>query len=74
MTSFRLGFHHGTGRRMVQVYDNDKKLVAVIYPSDRENGILVVSQYLRDVLQGDQNEVPVPSVVVRFNPIPDESG
>lgn len=40
MTSFKLGFHQATGRRMVEVYDDTGEFCGAIYPThDGSNAI-----------------------------------
>ena len=68
MVSLRMAFHSVTGRRIVQVHDNDGAFVATIYPDEERNAIKVVSGYIDIVAQddGSRNLPPVPAVSIKF--------
>jgi len=68
MVSLRMAFHSVTGRRIVEVFDNDGAFVASIYPDEERNGIRIVSGYIDTVAEddGSQNLPRVPAVSVKF--------
>lgn len=68
MTSMKLAFHSATGRRIVEVYNDDGKMVGCIYPTeDGSNSIHVVSNYFADVpVMQSVGMLPVPGYLVRF--------
>jgi hypothetical protein len=61
----RTAFHRQTGRRIVEVLDNHGKFVAAIYPRNEDNGILITSFHIRDVI--DDKCPTIPAVMIRFN-------
>jgi len=68
MASLKMAFHSLTGRRIVEVFDNDGAFIAAIYPDEERNGIRIVSGYIETVAQddGSQSLPRVPAVNVKF--------
>jgi hypothetical protein len=68
MVSLRMAFHSVTGRRVVEVFDNDGLFIATIYPDEEHNAIKIVSGYIDTVAQddGSQSLPRVPAVSVKF--------
>lgn len=68
MTSFKIAFHAGTQRRMIEVYDDAGGFVASIYPTeDGTNRIHIVSNYFDDnPITESAGLVPVPGYLVKF--------
>jgi len=68
MTSLKMGFHSATGRRMVEVYSDDGKMVGCIYPTDDgSNSIHIASNYFADdALKASIGMLPVPGYLVKF--------
>lgn len=68
MTVLKMAFHATTGRRIVEVFDNDGKFVAAIYPDESKNGIKIVSKYIAtfDLDDGKQSIPPIPAMEIQF--------
>jgi len=68
MVSLRMAFHSVTGRRIVEVFDNDGEFIATVYPDEEHNAIRIVSGYIDMVVESDgsQNLPRVPAVSVKF--------
>lgn len=67
MTSLKMSFHNATGRRMVEIYDDNGKFVGCIYPSaDGSNAIHIVSNYFDGEPVESKGLVPVPGYLVKF--------
>ena len=68
MTSMKLAFHSATGRRIVEVYNDDGHMVGCIYPTDDgSNSIHVVSNYFADeAIKESAGMLPVPGYLVKF--------
>lgn len=67
MVALRMAFHSVTGRRVVEVFDNDGAFVASIQPDEARNGIGIVSDYIDTVAQEDGSpSLPGPAVSVKF--------
>jgi len=68
MTTLKSSLHSATGREMVEIYNDDGKMVGCIYATqDSSNSIHVVSNYFADdpIIQS-VGMVPVPGYLVRF--------
>lgn len=63
-----MAFHSVTGRRIVEVFDNDGAFIATVYPDEQDNAIKIVSGYIDTVAQDDglQSLPRVPAVSVKF--------
>lgn len=68
MTALKMSFHSGSGRLMVEVYDDRGKMVGCIYPTeDGSNSIHVVSNYFADEpIRESKGLLPVPGYLVKF--------
>jgi hypothetical protein len=69
MTTLKVAMHNRrNGIRIVEVYDNDGKFVAAIYPSDETNGIKIVSKHIAtfDFDDGKLAVPDIPAVTVDF--------
>jgi hypothetical protein len=68
MTTLKPGLHSATGRTMVEIYDDDGKMVGCIYAtSDGSNSIHVVSNYFADdPINPSVKMIPVPGFVIQF--------
>lgn len=68
MTALKMAFHSASGRRMVEVYNDDGKMVGCIYPTeDGSNAIHVVSNYFADdPIKSSAGKIPVPGYTVKF--------
>lgn len=68
MVSLRIAVHSISGRRVVEVSDNDGTFIATIYPDEQCNAIKVVSGYLDTITHddGSRNLPPVPAVSIKF--------
>lgn len=68
MVSLRMAFHSVTGRRVVEVFDNDGAFIATVCPDEQHNAIKIVSDYIDTVARddGSQNLPRVPAVNVKF--------
>jgi hypothetical protein len=67
MTSMRMAFHHATGRRMVEVFDDRGQFVGSIYPTENgSNSIHIVSKYFGDYPFESSGEGMPPGYLVRF--------
>lgn len=64
----KMAFHTQSGRRMVEVYDNDGRFVAGIYSDDGGDGIKIVSKHFANFEYRDAEEaIPeVPDVIIQF--------
>jgi hypothetical protein len=67
MTSFKMAFHSATGRRMVEVFDDEGAFVAAIYPAS-SNSIHIVSKHFADEpIKTSQGLLPgPPGYLVQF--------
>jgi hypothetical protein len=68
MTALKFAFHSATGRRMVEVYNDDGKMVGCIYPTENgTNSIHIVSNYFADdPVKPSVGMLPVPGYLVQF--------
>jgi hypothetical protein len=68
MTALKMAFYRDSGRRMVEVYDDDGEFIASIYPTgDGSNSIHIVSKYFADdPIKLSVGTVPVPGYLVQF--------
>lgn len=72
MTALKMAFHSATGRRIVEVYDDDGALVATIYPTeDGSNRIHIVSNHFADhPVEESVGAIPVSGYTVKFRKRP----
>jgi len=69
MTTLKSGLHTSTGREMVEIYDDDNKMIGCIYATDNDsNSIHVVSNYFCDdePIKKSVGMLPVPGYLVKF--------
>jgi hypothetical protein len=68
MTTLKPGFHSATAQVMVEIYNDDGKMVGCIYPTqDGSNSIHVVSNYFADdPIKESVGRLPVPGYLVQF--------
>jgi hypothetical protein len=68
MTSLKPGFHSANAQVMVEIYNDDGKMVGCIYPTqDGSNSIHVVSNYFADdAVKQSVGMLPVPGYLVKF--------
>lgn len=67
MTALKMEFHKTTGRRMVEVYDDDGHFVAAIYAHAGSGAIHIVSKYFAGAPRpSDEGVVPVGGYIVEF--------
>ncbi|MBT1509360.1 hypothetical protein KIP88_02500 [Bradyrhizobium sp. SRL28] len=69
MTTLKPDIHSATGRAMVEIYNDDGKMVGCIYSTDNgSNSIHVVSNYFADdePIKPSIGMLPVPGYLVRF--------
>ena len=68
MTALKMAFHSATGRRMVEVYDDQGKMVGCIYPTeDGSNSVHIVSNYFADdPIKQSVGLLPVPGYRIKF--------
>ena len=69
MTTLKSGLHTGTGREIVEIYDDDGKMVGCIYGTDNgSNSIHVVSNYFCDdePIKKSVGMLPVDGYLVKF--------
>ncbi len=68
MTALAMKFHEITGRRVVEISDDQGNVVGVIYPTqDGSNAIHIVSNYfIEEPFQEPVGQIPVPGYLVKF--------
>jgi hypothetical protein len=68
MTALKMAFHQGTGRRMVEILDDDGNMIGAIYAThDGSNAIHIVSKYFEDdPIDQSISMIPVPGYIVHF--------
>jgi len=68
VTSLKMSFHSATGRRMIEVYNDDGKMVGCIYPTENgSNSIHIVSNYFADdPIKESHGMLPAPGYLVKF--------
>lgn len=70
MTTLKPGFHSANSQVMIEIWNDDGKMVGCIYPThDGSDSIHVVSNYFADdpIIQS-VGMLPVPGYLVRFKP------
>lgn len=69
MTTLKPGFHSAHAEVMVEIYNDDGKMVGCIYPTrDGSNSIHVVSNHFADAepIKPSVGMLPVPGYLVKF--------
>ena len=67
MTALKMATDRLTGRRLVEVYDDDGKFVAAIYPThDGSNAVHVVSKHFDKVGVPSEGLIDVPGFLISF--------
>lgn len=68
MSFLRISFHGGTGRPVVEVFDENERLLGIIYPTE-ENSIHIVSKHFApddELFQPSHGILATPGYVLKF--------
>ena len=67
MSELCIGLHRGTGRRIVEIFDDHGQLLGVIYPVEGNNAVHIVSKnFADDLFEPSYGILDMPGYVLKF--------